>query len=473
MHPATYRLSAVLAVMVLGGGGAAAQAPVREAFVLTPTQAFVLLPPAVVAAPVVRLASWSSDGRYVLSVREHAPAVNLPAPGRPAAGPAERAGPQPVLSLVVWDARAQRSREVWTTTVPAAQIAQLYWLPRSDVALALAWAPAAPGPAASPVPEHVVLRVAASAGRAERLGARELADLAPGCSLSPSPTQPLALLTSVVTPPQPTGDLRLVFRGIQEDGRLTAPATLKDRELLETGWSADGQRAYLRCRPLPAGGPAPALVEWYAMDPRSGRLSSLAAAPELHHPGRDDRPLRLVAARSLLRDGAAAVGLSPLWLEGTAPPVGARALVCADAELGQLSPRGDAVLYVAQGAAFVAAVRSIPRSTFTAARQVASQQVAVSEAKQVGLALLRYTDDHDGALPQAGAPLIDLLGPYLGGNPSLLDGFVYTYPGGALAAIEQPSATSLGAVAGPGGQAVVYADGHVTWEPSAPGAGPP
>ena len=65
------------------------------------------------------------------------------------------------------------------------------------------------------------------------------------------PTRPLALLSSVVTPPHPLGELRLVFRGIQEDGRLSPPATLKDRGLLETGWSADGQQAYRHGRPLP------------------------------------------------------------------------------------------------------------------------------------------------------------------------------------------------------------------------------
>lgn len=461
MRPICFRLAAALAGMALSAGISGAQTPVREAFVLTPTQAFVLVPPEVVAAPVVRLASWSSDGRYVLAVRERVPPVNRPGTGPPA----NLAAGQPVVSLVLWDARAGRSQEIWTTTVPEAQVAQVCWLPRSDVALALAWAPVAAGPAPGPSLQQVVLRVVASAGRVERLGARELADLAAGTSLSPSPAQPLALLSSVVTGPQPGGEMRLIFRGIQADGRLSPPASLKDRQRLETGWSADGQQAYIRCRPLPSGEPR-AASEWYSLDPRSGRLSLLAAAPELYRAARDERPLRLVQTKPLLHDGPATIPLRALWLEGATPPVSARALVCADAEQGQLSPRGDAVLYVARGAAFVTPLVGLPRPAFEAARQAASQQVAVSAGKQIGLALLQYADDHGDALPVAGESLPDLLGSYLDGNASLLDGFVYTSPGGALAGIGPPGETALGYVVGPGGRAVVHGDGHVTWEAS-------
>lgn len=147
-----------------------------------------------------------------------------------------------------------------------------------------------------------------------------------------------------------------------------------------------------------------------------------------------------------------------------------RALVCADADQGELSPGGDAVLYVAHGAAFVSAIPTMPRAAFEQQRQAVSRQLADSNGKQVGLALLTYAEEHGGALPPPGEALADALGAYLHGNDSLLDSFIYTYPGADLGGIGDPAEAQLGYVAAPGGRAVVYEDGHVTWTPDpAPG----
>ena len=58
MHSSSIRLAVALAVVAVGIASAA-QAPVRDAFVLTPTDAFLLGPPEVAAGPVVRTASCS------------------------------------------------------------------------------------------------------------------------------------------------------------------------------------------------------------------------------------------------------------------------------------------------------------------------------------------------------------------------------------------------------------------------------
>ena len=64
----------------------------------------------------------------------------------------------------------------------------------------------------------------------------------------------------------------------------------------------------------------------------------------------------------------------------------------------------------------------------------------------------------------------DAAGPYLK-NPSVFEnpgtgdnGFVYSYGGPTgLAQITSPATTQLGYVSGPGGRAIIWADGHVTW----------
>jgi prepilin-type processing-associated H-X9-DG protein len=92
----------------------------------------------------------------------------------------------------------------------------------------------------------------------------------------------------------------------------------------------------------------------------------------------------------------------------------------------------------------------------------AQKAVAISNAKQAGLALLMYSQDYDETLP-TGDDINTKLAPYLK-NTDPLDGFSYTYPGGKLGDIANPSETVLGIVSGPGGHAIVYADGHVRWK---------
>jgi prepilin-type processing-associated H-X9-DG protein len=45
----------------------------------------------------------------------------------------------------------------------------------------------------------------------------------------------------------------------------------------------------------------------------------------------------------------------------------------------------------------------------------------------------------------------------------MVNQFVYTFWGGNLAEIKEPSKEVMGYVPGPGGRAVTYLDGHVKW----------
>jgi prepilin-type processing-associated H-X9-DG protein len=65
-------------------------------------------------------------------------------------------------------------------------------------------------------------------------------------------------------------------------------------------------------------------------------------------------------------------------------------------------------------------------------------------------------------LPDKDVNLGETLGKHLK-DPSLLVGFVYTFKGGRQIDLENPTGTVLGYVEGPGGRAVLYADGHATW----------
>src|SRR5207247_7975617 len=84
-------------------------------------------------------------------------------------------------------------------------------------------------------------------------------------------------------------------------------------------------------------------------------------------------------------------------------------------------------------------------------------------ARQLALGLMMYAQDHDGMLPSASDNIRDLVMPYVKSEP-LFDGLVYQYAGGPLNAITEPAKTLLGYVAGPGGRANLFADGHAAWQ---------
>ena len=86
----------------------------------------------------------------------------------------------------------------------------------------------------------------------------------------------------------------------------------------------------------------------------------------------------------------------------------------------------------------------------------------MNNAKQLGLAAIMWAEDHDETLPGPN-DINSQLHPYLL-NDALFDQFTYTYSGGPMAAISSPADTVLGTVDGPGGQAVIYSDGHVKWQ---------
>ena len=77
------------------------------------------------------------------------------------------------------------------------------------------------------------------------------------------------------------------------------------------------------------------------------------------------------------------------------------------------------------------------------------------------------SQDNDDNFPPAGDGLKDTLTPYIK-NASTFPGFVYTLNGGPVKDIKDPATTMMGYIPGPGGYAVVYADGHVQWTTELP-----
>lgn len=432
--------------------------------VLTRTEAFMLLPPELVAAPTVSTLSFSPGGRYLLAerIRMRVTAELIrEARGREEPPPGE-------LSLILWDSRARASREVWHASLNGTTIQRIGWMPQTDIALALV------SERQGPESRQTLLRMSGAADRAQSIPLSGTSD-ADTYDLTFSPSQPLALLhqTSMVSRPwvrpdgrsevliEPRETFTLWGRSGQPGRKITLPDEMRLR-LLE--WSGDGTPV-LNLFSVPTAKSDPS-DRWYAVDPQTAALRPLPKPPAFYAskaPAENDQvgpsPLRVKLAASSAREGDSTQSVGLLWLETSDQSEKPRALVCGDSAGGQLLPNGEGVIYFSQGAVLMAPLLRMSREENQAMIDSARRAAAISRAKQVGLGLSMYAQDYDGALPAA-EELHSRLLPYLK-DASLLEGFIFTYLGGKMNDIQNPAETEMGYVSAPGGREVLYADGHV------------
>jgi hypothetical protein len=434
-----------LAVMTLAAPASAAPGPSPDLqrIVFTEKDAILVAPSQVIASGLVEKADWSPSGRYVLAART---AFKLPA--TPGAPPTFR------QSLVLWEAETGKATEIWSGASEADLRPAYRWLGSGDVAFGTGrWTPPARAGMPPPLPQEWLLRI-----DARRNTLKPLFALPPLTLLMASDREPLAVLFGV-------GER--VVRVLKSDGTLLRQVAFPPG-LRPTypRWSADGR---LLVTGLPeqdekTGKVTGQQVE-LALELTAGNFvrveKPLPEAPS--GPKLAVGELALTSTQAMLQSGAVKQKVAPLWLASTANGGESRALVSANAEAAALSPRGDSVLFIADGAALVAPLMRLPKAAFVEARAAAVRAQLVSSGKQLGLALIIYANEHEDRLPAAGETLETLLEPYVK-SEALFDGFVYTYAGGKVSDIPEPANTMLGYITGPGGRAEVWADGHVTWK---------
>jgi len=133
-----------------------------------------------------------------------------------------------------------------------------------------------------------------------------------------------------------------------------------------------------------------------------------------------------------------------------------------------------ALLFIREGVLCAAPIFRMPSDDFARRMRTVQRTVTMSNAKQIGLGIFMYSQDYDGNLPQPGSAVSNVshsLYPYIKNkntftNPTSGEfGFTYSYKGNtSLSSIEKPETTPLGYLSGAGGHAVIWGDGHVTWE---------
>ncbi len=439
---------AILGIAVVCAAPAGA-APGPERAVLAGSEAVLVAPPEFVTEGEVAAAEWSSSGRFVLASRSF-----MRLPDRVEAVEQAMREIRIEQSVVLYDAQSRTSTELFKVQAGSETRPEIGWLHGTDTAFVVTnyWRKPVPVPVpgqAPPQPERWLFRVDAG-----RKAMRPLYRVVGDTRLHVAPESALAVLFNreekLLQVLKPDGQPRQV---------VAIPA---GTEPLDVRWSQDGRTLLVDCLvPTGQGEGEKFKAGIFALDVTKGALAPVSMRPAPYRPQAPEGVLRLRHSHATLQEGKAKQPLRPLWLESTSEKEPERVLVAPDAQWGRLSPRGDAVLYVNESGAFVAPFVRVAREPFLQARAAAMRAVALSNAKQVGLALNIYAQDHGGQLPAAGQPVEELLRPLVGGNARIFEGLVYTHPGGKLTDIATPATTVLGYIQAPEGRVQIFADGHV------------
>lgn len=152
-----------------------------------------------------------------------------------------------------------------------------------------------------------------------------------------------------------------------------------------------------------------------------------------------------------------------LWVLGDLKSRYPAALLAARGSFGEVAPKLKDAFYLDGSNLFVRKLSKLTPEQLDLVLEAEERVKLMSDAKQVGTALLIFAADNDDRFPAARG-WDDAVEPYIK-NRSLTDGFVYSYRGPEdLTKIENPSLEIVGYKEGRFGRAVVFADGSARWE---------
>jgi hypothetical protein len=461
-------IAAAALLLPFGAMAQTSPAETEQRTVVTEKSAYLALPPELVAEPVVTDLTVSNGGRFALAQRMKLAMRPEMLQQMLQQTDLSLAHPQAEISLVLWDSRTHLRTTVWQADPEEMRIESVTWLPTAEVAFVQVYqtVPVHPEqPQGEKTTRPVLLRIAPANGRAEviDLPATGRIDMV---YLTPSPTVPLAVVQGARFD---GGHITDSLHIIDESGRFQAHTDLPQNvNVSGVMWTKNDQPLIHIAQRSPNS--KDMTMTWCAMDTKTGALTPLPKQPKTPQEMAElvaepkpaaALPLRLKKTRSLVKEAETTQTTGLLWLESVTKSEKPRILLSSDSSGGQLMARGQMALIQSQGAVWATPLVRIDLAAYTALKLQADRMRTMNRAKQAALAVLMYAQDNDEIMPGAEG-LISNLSPYAA-DPSILDGFNYTYPGGPIADIASPAETVIGTMNGANGQAVIYADGHVKW----------
>jgi len=438
-------LAALCVALTIAWGLAQPPEVVRLPVVFTEREAVMLASRELAVPPEVVDGKWSPDGQYAVVLRRYARAGDTQ-------NPPERFQ----WSVLVWNHRQKRAIEVWKGTGGEKLVLDIQWMAGAPVALLKMYA------GQREIAENlwdesaVFARLHAANGTLKILGEPDRWK-----EMNVSPVKPFALLLGEES-----------YEVLRADGTLSSPVPYEQvfassetrrphMSWMLAPWTADGTKLVSTVfHQTPEGQTERKFI---LVDPLAGTSQPVSQQPPFYEPPVSRRALRIEIVPSELKAGTDTAKVRSAWLVGSR----GRTLICADVQAADLSPSGDAVWYVSHGAAWVVNLRKLNREQYEAIHREALRETVVSNAKQIGLALLMYVQDYDETFPPNTGDIQAVLMPYIK-NQEIFNlpgtNFFYLMNANPLPSIERPAETMVGYFQTPYGRAIIWADGHVTWQ---------
>lgn len=453
------RHALLFAMLGLSAIGSAQRMDPQRDFVIAGKNAYLLFPPDFVCGPSIRLVAWSPDGERLAAIRTDSlvtPAMAVDMLNNPRSG-AETSAVDPEHQIVVWSS-VTRKTSVWMTLrASQGQIESVNWLAGSS-SLAVEASLVDPSGSAEPQVSLLLLNPSGRTRTVIRYGVGQI-------QVNPSPFKPIVALIDnppmgEANPPNPKSGMLRLFGA---DGVLSGPIQL-DGAFSILFWSKDGNLYVLAFERQPK--PQHMKRVWFVVNRSAMRIEPVSAPTDAADMQREDsaNPGELQVQDWNAQLSKAKIGIKAPTV--VIAPKGGKdddfSIVTTDGKDARLSPATNGVSYDAQGSLMVRSMVKVSLEVYLKAKQAAERAVLLSNAKQVGLALIMYANDYDDVLMSNTSNWQSLIEPYIT-DTSLCSGFQYVFGGGNMDSIESPADTILGYFDGPGGRAIVYTDGHAKW----------
>jgi len=455
-------LRGLLWFVVVGIASAAVgQADPQRDFVVAGKDVFMMLPPEFVCGPNVRSVSWSPDGDRLAVEREFTDVSPAMVSDLFTGKEVDRSTIEPETQIIVWSAVTRKSTTVFRLKQSQGLVTSMDWIAGSS-SLLVDVNYAETGEAAGSRNSIMILSNTGSTLSVAQI------DQSHRYVLNPSPMKPLVLLQEYApdSPAAPKGEPEpprepSSIRFFGTNGVLSGSIKMPGPTCIPF-WSNNGGIYVLSIVRKPNVKVAERV--WYIVD-RSAETVKPSAAPP------DAGSMFERSPTGVLKTDDLSPQLAGIKVGVQAPTVTISsadakddelAIVTTDGKRSDLSPKLNGVSYQSQGSLMVRSMVKVSLEAYLKAKEAAVRAKLLSNAKQVGLALLMNANDNDDNFLSKDSNLQNALGPYLKNN-DLLNGFNYTFSGGNAANVEQPASTILGYFDGPGGRAIVYCDGHAKW----------
>lgn len=226
-----------------------------------------------------------------------------------------------------------------------------------------------------------------------------------------------------------------------------------------SSWTADGANIVGRVSRRLTQGAKPTATT-VVLNITTGVISETAENIKIYEEDTEEKPIHEVLSTTTAQLGETKRPVNSLWIASPKADKDNQCLVASGVEEDNwLSPDLSQIAYVANGKLFASEILKVDLAMFLEAREAAERYSAMSDAKQIATGTMIYSADYDDEMPPVNG-FEDSVMPYLK-NRELLNGFIYTYNGGPLTGLKDPSNTEIGYKSVSGGRCVAYADGSV------------